>query len=238
VRTCNGKILVISGEIEVGLFLKKRLTALDYTVLLISNTNLALRHCANEQFDLVISDVILSNLDGYEVCRKIRQTSKIPIILLSSLGNIKNLIMGLDLGADDFLIKPFSPKELEARIRVLLRRYGIHNKLPDKRKKNTFKIGSLVINLNTKLVSKNGFNIKLTNIEYSLLELLVNNAGKKMSRTIILDNVWGYTPQRMVDIRIVDVHIARLRAKIEEDTSNPEFIMTARGIGYTFLNQL
>lgn len=231
----NEKILIIDNEIETGQLLKRRLTNLGYNVILTLTVNDALVSFTRECFDLVIIDIILPKLDGYEICRKIRNTSKVPIILLSALGSIQNRIMGLDLGADDYIIKPFSPKELEARIRSVLRRCTIHHTLARKRKKN-LEIGNLVINLNKRFVFKNNLEIKLTSIESNVLELLVNNAGKELSRTMILDNVWGYTPQRIVDTRIVDVHISRLRLKIEENPSDPDLIITVRGIGYVFLN--
>lgn len=231
----NEKILIIDNEIETGQLLKRRLTNLGYNVILTLTVNDALVSFTRECFDLVIIDIILPKLDGYEICRKIRNTSKVPIILLSALGSIQNRIMGLDLGADDYIIKPFSPKELEARIRSVLRRCTIHHTPARKRKKN-LEIGNLVINLNKRFVFKNNLEIKLTSIESNVLELLVNNAGKELSRTMILDNVWGYTPQRIVDTRIVDVHISRLRLKIEENPSDPDLIITVRGIGYVFLN--
>ena len=237
--TCNEKILVINSEIEVNQLLQNRLTLLGYDVFSTLDTKTALMYIAKELFDLVIIDVILSKSGGYEMCRKIREISKVPIILLGSLDSITSRVMALDLGADEYIIKPFSPKELEARIRALLRRSSFHNPQPfDKKRKALLKIGNLVINLNVKSVYKNDFEIKLTNIEYKILELFINNAGKKLSRTKILEAVWGYTPQRRVDTRIVDVNIARLRAKIEENPSNPDFIMTARGVGYIFLGQL
>tara|TARA_B110001452_G_scaffold264681_1_gene268083 strand:+ start:827 stop:1537 length:711 start_codon:yes stop_codon:yes gene_type:complete len=235
VEVYNEKILIIDNEIETGQLLKRRLTNLGYNVILTLTVNDALVSFTRECFDLVIIDIILPKLDGYEICRKIRNTSKVPIILLSALGSIQNRIMGLDLGADDYIIKPFSPKELEARIRSVLRRCTIHHTPARKRKKN-LEIGNLVINLNKRFVFKNNLEIKLTSIESNVLELLVNNAGKELSRTMILDNVWGYTPQRIVDTRIVDVHISRLRLKIEENPSDPDLIITVRGIGYVFLN--
>jgi OmpR family response regulator RpaB len=144
--------------------------------------------------------------------------------------------MGLDSGADDYIIKPFSPKELESRIRSVLRRFNSNNSTSSKKNKIVLKTNNLVINLNTRQVSKNGLVIKLTNIECNILELLINNHGKKLSRSMILNNVWGYIPQRIVDTRIVDVHIARLRSKIEEDAANPDLIITERGVGYVFLS--
>ena len=123
-------------------------------------------------------------------------------------------------------------------MKSVLRRHNNYSQISGRKNKKIFEIGCLIIDLNTKIVSKNGMKVKLTTIEYNVLELLINNAGKLLSRAAILDNVWGYAPQRIVDTRIVDVHIARLRSKIEEDTSNPYLITTVRGKGYIFLNNL
>lgn len=231
----NEKILIIDNETETSQLLRARLTILGYNIVLTATVDDALVYFNKECFDLVIIDIILPRLDGYEICSKIRNISKVPIILLSALTNIQNRIMGLELGADDYILKPFSPKELEARIRSVLRRYSIYNQTSAKKKKKIFKIGDLIIDLNTKLVLKNNLKVKLTSIEFSVLELLVNNAGKTLSRTVILDNVWGYTPQRIVDTRIIDVHISRLRSKLEENSSEPDLIITVRNVGYMFL---
>ena len=123
-------------------------------------------------------------------------------------------------------------------MKSVLRRHNNYSQISVRKKEKILEIGSLIIDLNTKIVSKNGVEVKLTIIEYNILELLINNAGKQLSRATILDNVWGYASQRIVDTRIVDVHIARLRSKIEDDTSNPDLITTVRGRGYTFLNNL
>jgi OmpR family response regulator RpaB len=140
--------------------------------------------------------------------------------------------MGLDFGADDYVVKPFLPKELEARIRSLLRRNN--SQTQSKKTKKKIKFGSVVVDLNKRQVFNNSQSVKLTNIEYSLLELLINNSGIELSRKTILDNIWGYTPERYVDTRIVDVHISRLRAKLEIEPMNPDLILTVRGKGYTF----
>jgi OmpR family response regulator RpaB len=234
VEVYKGKILVVDEEVDIRNSLKKRLTTLGYIVFVASNGKDALTTFNNENLDLVILDIMLPNFDGYDVCREIRNESKIPIMILTSSTKISDRIIGLDLGADDCLVKPFSLKELEARIRSLLRRYSPQiNELSIKNQKK-IKIGPLLIDLNRGIVSRNNFIMRLTDIEYRLLELLVENPGKKLSRLIILDNVWGYTPERYIDTRIVDVNISRLRAKIEKDPSKPDLIITIRGIGYMF----
>jgi OmpR family response regulator RpaB len=232
----NEKILVVDTEDTTRQILYKRLTRVGYNVILASDGKEALDIFEMEQPNLVVLDIMLPKLDGYEICRRIRKTSQTPIIILAASTNISECVMGLDLGADDYIKKPFYPKELEARIRSLLRRSNISSPLIPKKQLNSFSIGSLVVEGNKEIVFKNGFEIKLTYLEFSLLKLLIENAGKALSRKVILTNVWGYTPEREVDTRVVDVHISRLRSKIEKNPSNPDLILTVRGIGYMFQN--
>ena len=142
--------------------------------------------------------------------------------------------MGLESGANDFVIKPVSLKELEIRVRYNLHHHNLQNSKKIPTQQEVFYSGSLIINLTKQQVLLNNRQLLLTKIEFSLLQLLVQNAGRKLSRAIILDNIWGYTPERYIDTRIVDVHISRLRLKLEENPKNPDFILTARGIGYVF----
>jgi OmpR family response regulator RpaB len=230
----NSKILIADGEIEINQLLTTRLTSLGYKVFSVFNGNDALLSFNNERFDLIIIDIILPKLDGYEVCRRIRKNSEVPILLLTTLNNISDRIVGLELGADDYLIKPFSPKELEARIRSLLRRSNNNIQRSAEKNKKVFQISNLLINMNTRVILKDNSEIKLSSIEYSILELLAENEGNHLSRTMILNNVWGYMPERSIDTRIVDVNISRLRSKIEKDPRNPDLIITVRGLGYMF----
>ena len=174
---------------------------------------------------------MLPKIDGYGVCRELRKESKVPIIMLTALGGISDRVTGLELGADDYVIKPFSPKELEARIRSVLRRT---QKPVTEANSEIFYMGNLKIDTLKRQVFKSNRRIKLTGTEFNLLELLINRAGERLTRTLILDKIWGYTPERYVDTRLVDVHISRLRSKLEEDPSNPDLILTARGTGYMF----
>ena len=144
--------------------------------------------------------------------------------------------MGLEFGADDYVLKPFSPKELEARVRSVLRRIKKPPEAKILHENQLIQIGNLTIDTKKRQVLKGSKRIRLTAMEFNLLELLINQAGERLSRSYILDSVWGYTPQRYVDTRVVDVHISRLRAKLEEDPSNPDLILTARGTGYMFQN--
>jgi OmpR family response regulator RpaB len=230
----NKKILVVNNEVEISKLLSVRLTNLGYKVFLAFSGKEALISFSQDQPDLIIIDIILPILDGYEVCRKIRENSQIPIIILTSLNNISDRVQSLALGADDYITKPFSPQELEARIKALFRRTNPSHETLTKRKKHIFHVGNLIIDRNRKIILKNNSAIKLTNIEFNVLELLLENTGNYLSRTKILDNIWGYTPERHVDTRIVDVHISRLRAKIEENPRTPDLIITARGKGYKF----
>jgi OmpR family response regulator RpaB len=162
----------------------------------------------------------------------------VPIILLTALGDVADRITGLQLGADDYMVKPFSPKELEARIRCVLRRSGggtasgnggtagWHNHL--------VVVGDLSVDFNRRQAHRGEERIRLTGMEFNLLELLISRSGEPISRLDMLERVWGYKPERSSDSRVVDVHISRLRAKLEEDPDNPELILTARGMGYLF----
>jgi len=226
----NHTILIIDNEIQTTQALANKLRELDYKVFSAANGKDAFPIFNRERPDLIIIDVLLPKMDGYEVCRRIRKIRNVPIILLTALENIANRILGLELGADDYVIKPFSFKELEARIKAILRRY----KYEYSERKESFQFGNLTLNIDRRQIKKNNEQLTLTPIEFSLLELLIKHAGCTLSRPTILTNIWGYTPQRPIDTRIVDVHIYRLRSKIEENSSKPDFILTTRGIGYIF----
>ena len=231
----NEKILVVDDETSIRQILETRLSIRGYKVILASNGEEALYMFKKESPNLVILDIMLPKIDGYEVCSEIRKKSQVPIIMLTALGDISDRVMGLELGADDYVMKPFSPKELEARIRSVLRRTDSSNIVTEKRtNESRLQIGTLVIYTNKRQVFKGKERIKLTGMEFNLLELLVTKAGERLSRSMILDRVWGYTPERYLDTRVVDVHISRLRSKLEEDPSNPDLIITARGTGYMF----
>ena len=229
----NEKLLIVDSEIHVCQLLERQFTNLGYKVSLASNGRDGLTLFNRQQPDLVILELMLSKLDGFELCHIIRKNSQIPIVILTALNNISYRVMGFDMGADDFILKPFSQKELEARIKALLRRanYSIQNS-PNKKERRKF-IGDLIIDMDLRKIFKKNTEVKLTDIEYSIFKFLVENVNKELSRIVILDNVWGYTPERYVDTRIVDVHISRLRSKIENNSNKPNLIITIRGIGYS-----
>ena len=214
------KILVVDDEASIRRILETRLSMIGYDVVTAADGEEALDTFRKADPDLVVLDVMMPKLDGYGVCQELRKESDVPIIMLTALGDVADRITGLELGADDYVVKPFSPKELEARIRSVLRRVD--------------KTGASGIHTNKRQVYKGDERIRLTGMEFSLLELLVSRSGEAFSRSEILQEVWGYTPERHVDTRVVDVHISRLRAKLEDDPSNPELILTARGTGYLF----
>lgn len=227
------KILIVDNEIPIRQLLQARLSNLGYKVFLTSNGKDAIISFVKEQPDIIILDLILPKLDGYAVCRKIREQSDIPIIILTTLDNISDRLLELGLEVNDYVTKPFSPKELEFRIRSVLYNYNLQVNKSLTRKK-IFQINELIVDMEKKVVSKTNRIIKLTETEFNLLELLIENAGNTLSRLTILENIWGYIPERYTDTRLIDVYISKLRLKIEENSRNPDLILTVRGVGYMF----
>ena len=231
--TDKQKILVVDDEVSIRRILALRLSMVGYDVVTASDGKEALEIFRQTNPDLVVLDVMMPQLDGYGVCQELRQESDIPIIMLTALVDVVDRITGLEMGADDYMVKPFSSKELESRIKALLRRLDKTNASPILNF-GVINVGALRIDTNTRQVYKDSQRIRLTEMESTLLELLVSRLGKAVSRAEILQQVWGYTTTQYVDHRVVDVHVSRLRAKLEDDPSHPELIRTARGIGYVF----
>ncbi len=231
-QVLNQRILIVDNEPLVRKILATRLTTKGYKIILATNGIEALNLFICENPDLIILDIVLPKLDGYEVCRRIREKSKVPIIILTSRASITDRIMGLDLGANDYIIKPFSPKELEARIRSNLRHFNKSELSPTNL--NVSYIKNLIMDFSTKTVLKEGNKVGLTIVEFNVLKFLIQEPGKELSRKNIMNTVWGYTPERDVDTRIVDVYISRLRSKLEDNPNKPDLILTIRGIGYMF----
>jgi two-component system, OmpR family, response regulator RpaB len=227
------RILVVDDEASIRRILETRLSMIGYDVVTAADGEEALDTFRNASPSLVVLDVMMPKLDGYGVCQELRKESDVPIIMLTALGDVADRITGLELGADDYVVKPFSPKELEARIRSVLRRVD-KSAVTGIPSSGVIQVSNIKIDTNKRQVYKNDERIRLTGMEFSLLELLVSRSGEAFSRSEILQEVWGYTPERHVDTRVVDVHISRLRAKLEDDPSNPELILTARGTGYLF----
>jgi len=231
-------ILVADDEASIRRILETRLKMVGYDVIVAEDGEEAVELFNKENPDLVVLDVMMPKMDGYGVTREIRRTSDVPIIILTALGDVSERITGLELGADDYVIKPFSPKELEARVKAVLRRTSDKAVVvPAGGKavaKNVITTGNIKIDTARRQVYRKNERIRLTGMEFSLLELLVNNSGQAYSRNEILQHVWSYPADHRIDTRVVDVHISRLRSKLETDPTNPELILTARGIGYMF----
>jgi OmpR family response regulator RpaB len=226
-ETHKEKILVVDDEASIRRILETRLSMIGYDVVTAADGEEALETFRRAEPDLVVLDAMMPKLDGYGVYQELRKESNVPIIMLIPLGDVADRITGLELGADDYVVKPFSPKELEARIRSVIPSSGIPSS-------GVIHVGNIKIDTNKRQVYKGDERVRLGGMEFSLLELLVSRSGEPFSRSEILQEVWGYTPERNVDTRVVDVHISRLRAKLEDDPSNPELILTARDTGYLF----
>ena len=190
----------------------------------------ALAKFESNAFDLILLDVMLPKLDGIAVCQRIREHSDIPIIMLTAKGEDMDKILGLEYGADDYITKPFNILEVKARIKAIMRR--TQTKAAQEQKEKVVQAGDLVMDCDARRVSIKGKDINLTAKEFDVLELLVLNPNKVYSRENLLNLVWGYDYPG--DVRTVDVHIRRLREKIEENPSDPKYVHTKWGVGYYF----
>ena len=199
--------------------------------ILVADDEASIRRILVTRLSMIGYKVVTAS-DGKEAL-KLFKDYDVPIVMLTALGDVADRITGLELGADDYVVKPFSPKELEARIRCVLRRID-KEQMPGMPNSGLILVTDIKIDTNRRQVFKSDERIRLTGMEFSLLELLVSRSGEPFSRGEILKEVWGYTPERHVDTRVVDVHISRLRSKLEADPANPELILTARGTGYLF----
>ena len=181
--------------------------------------------------DLILLDVMLPEMDGFQVCKKVRETSTVPIVMLTAKEEEVDKVLGLELGADDYITKPFGMRELIARIKANIRRTDLMNNLQDA-PSNIQEFGNLSIDMNRYEVRKDDAPLELTLREFELLKYLAERENRVFSREQLLEEVWGY--EYYGDIRTVDVTVRRLREKLEDDSSNPKYIMTKRGIGYYF----
>lgn len=224
------KILVVDDEDHIVELITYNLISSGYNVISANNGIDALKIAKDEKPNLILLDLMLPGLDGFDVCKSIRgdaDIKEIPIIMLTAKGEELDKILGLELGADDYMTKPFSIRELLARIKVIFRRTKSSEVNED-----LFKTDDIYINFNRREVIIFDKKIDLTVKEFELLEILVKNKGKILTREMLLDKIWGY--EYVGETRTVDVHIRYLRKKIEEDDKNPKFIETIRGVGYRF----
>jgi phosphate regulon transcriptional regulator PhoB len=222
------KILVVDDEPDILELVAYNLKKEGFVVSSASDGEEALAKIRNEKFDFVILDLMLPGMPGMEICRVLRsdpKTKNLPIIMLTAKGEEVDKILGLEIGADDYLTKPFSPRELLARIRAVMRRTS-ERKTDEK----VVRIGDLTINRETYTVTKRGIALSLSSTEFRLLIYLVERKGKVFSRDQLLDAVWK--DEAFVEPRTVDVHVRRLRTQIEDDPANPKYLRTKRGIGY------
>lgn len=224
-------ILVVDDEAHIQELIKFNLVKNGFKVITTDNGIDALKMAEDEKPNLIFLDIMLPGMDGLEVCKAIRRnplTDSIPIIMITAKSEELDKILGLELGADDYITKPFSVRELVARAKAILRRTNF--KLED----NSLKFGDISIDYQKHEVIRRNERIDLTLKEFELLEILIKNRGRVMTRDFLLDKIWGY--EYVGETRTVDVHVRHLRQKIEEDDKNPIYIQTIRGIGYKFSN--
>ena len=223
------KILVVDDEELLVKGIRFNLMNEGYEIIT-GNTGLeALQKVQAENPDLVVLDVMMPEMDGMTACSKIREFSNVPIILLTAKADDMDKLMGFDCGADDYLTKPFNILELKARIRALLRRSATAAPEPEA---ETLTIGSITLDLNARNAYKSGVMVDLTAKEFDVIEFMMRNPNRVYSREALLDTIWAY--EYRSDIRTVDVHIRRLREKLEENPAEPNYIMTKWGVGYYF----
>jgi two-component system response regulator RegX3 len=224
------KILLIDDDPMITNPLARTLRQHQHEVWVANNGRRGLELAGEIAPDVVILDVMMPEMDGWETCRELRQRSNVPILMLTAMGEEIDRILGLELGADDYVTKPFSSRELMARIKALLRRVALDQAvIPN----STVAVGDIVLDLDNRLVHKGNQPLELRYKEFELLSLLMGSAGQVVSRAEIFDKVWG--TDWLGDTRTLDVHIRWLREKIEDNPSRPNLIQTVRGVGYRFV---
>jgi phosphate regulon transcriptional regulator PhoB len=229
VKNMAEKILVVDDEENILELVRYNLEKEGYEVLLARDGAEALEVAQREKPDLIILDLMLPGVDGLEVCRTLRQKSNVPILMLTAKREETDRVIGLELGADDYLTKPFSLRELLARVRAILRRTHGYEELA---RSQVISVGGLTIDPERHEVLVNGRTAELTLKEFELLSFLARHPGRVFTREELLERLWDY--EFFGDTRTVDVHIRHLREKIEADPRNPKYIKTVRGVGYKF----
>lgn len=222
------RVLVVEDEDSFSDALSFMLRREGFEVVVAGDGNTAISNFEQHGADLILLDLMLPGLSGTEVCRQVRLTSNVPIIMLTAKDGEVDKVVGLELGADDYVTKPFSSRELLARIRAVLRRHGeVEDLLPA-----AVEAGPVRMDVERHIVTVRGRQVAMPLKEFDLLEYLVRNSGRVLTRGQLIDRVWG--SDYVGDTKTLDVHVKRLRAKIEEDPANPEHIQTVRGLGYKF----
>jgi len=223
------RVLVAEDELELRAFICRNLRARDFAVLEASSGIEALRLWETGLPQLLILDIMMPSLDGLEVCRRVRESSTVPIIILTALDDERDKVAALDLGADDYLTKPFGVEELLARVRAALRRGQWFAQPPSS---GVRRYGDLEIDLEGRAVRLAGAEVRLTPTEFALLEQLVTNVGKVLTHRMLLQRVWG--PEYGEEAEYLRVYMGRLRHKLEHDPANPRYFVTEAGVGYRF----
>lgn len=230
------KILIVEDEKDISEIIAYNLTKQGYEVEAAYDGGTGLEKALAGTFDLILLDVMLPVMDGFEICRRVRTKLETPIIMLTAREEESDKVMGLELGADDYMTKPFSLVELYSRIKANIRRYSgelrseVENAAESGAPSSVVTVGELEIDFDMFTVKKKGVELSLTKKEYDLLTFLAKNRGVKFSQEKLLEEVWGYGGY--YDRRTVDVTVRRLRAKIEDDSLNPKYILNMRGVGY------
>jgi DNA-binding response OmpR family regulator len=226
------RILLVDDEQSLQTLLSFPLRKDGYEVVQATDGREALARFSEQTFDLVVLDVMMPKLDGLEVCQRLRARSTVPIIMLTAKAEEIDKILGLELGADDYITKPFSLREFRSRVRAALRRAGMNRdqeQLPDH---EPLEVGQLRIDPGKRTISARGEDIRLTFVEFEILTSLAHNPGRVFTREMLLTRIWGDSAFR--DPRTIDVHIRHLREKLELDPKEPEYLFTVRGVGYRF----
>ncbi len=219
----RGRVLVVDDDASLAEMLTIVLRQEGFDSRMVGRGDLAMAAFRDYRPDLVLLDLMLPGKDGIDVCKEIRAESGVPIVMLTAKGDTIDVVVGLESGADDYVVKPFKPKELVARIRARVRRFDT----PDS---ESLHIGDLDIDVAGHQVARDGEPINLTPLEFDLLVCLARKPWQVFTREILLEQVWGY--RHAADTRLVNVHVQRLRSKVEHDPENPEIVVTVRGVGY------
>ena len=230
----KGSILLVEDEENIREALKYILTQENYSVTIASDGSEGLSLAQELNPDLILLDVMLPEIDGMELCKIIRRASDVPIIMLTARSEEVDKVLGLEIGADDYITKPFSKHELLARIRAVLRRVTSNTEQHEVTSE-ILQSGKITLNKKSHIVTIHGINLDFSPREFSLLQLLMENQNRALSRDQMLESIWG--EDWYGDTRTVDVHVRWLRQKIEVDSANPKIIVTVRGVGYRFDSQ-
>ena len=226
------RILLVDDEQSVQKLLAFPLRKDGYEVVCACDGAEALDRLRDSSWDLVVLDLMLPKVDGFEVCRQVRATSSVPIIMLTARVEEIDKVLGLELGADDYITKPFSMREFRSRVKAVLRRSQLVARSTEEQTQEPLEDGELRIDFDKRLVTLAGESVRLTYVEFEILAALARHPGRVYGRATLLELVWGDSAYR--DPRTIDVHIRHLREKLEADPKHPELVLTMRGVGYRF----